>query len=298
MNALPLLAASVVLAIGSGVATHLALRPAKPAEGPVLPGEAGAGAGRELQALAAAVSALEERVAELAARPSSASDERRPALDLDAAIESYLARHHPGLVAGTGVTVGAAPVVIASAKDLLARLLDPELDWDAREAIFTEAREAGEIDALVAALEERAAAMANDPDAQVLAGNGFLQQIYTTADGPQKGMLASRADQYFDRALELEPTHWEARFTKAVSLSFWPPVFGKQAEAIRHFEILAEQQSRQALADHHAQTYELLGNLYQQSGAHDKAKAIWTTGHELFPQNASFAEKLGQESAD
>ena len=57
-----------------------------------------------------------------------------------------------------------------------------------------------------------------------------------------KSRQANKADQAFDAALAVDEKHWDARFTKATALSFWPPIFGKQAESVRQFEILIDQQ--------------------------------------------------------
>lgn len=294
MKPLQIVLVSVLLAVGASAVTQLVLRPAAAQAGTpsaagdsLSPGDSG-----ELEALSAAVASLERRIEQFSERPPALAEARRPALDIDAAIAAYLDRHHPQLAGGGVDAPAAAPVEAAGTEELLARLLAPGLDWDEREAIFAQAREAGQLDALVEALSARAESMPDDAEAQVFAGNAYLQQIYTAPDGPQKGMLAARADQYFDRALELDPQHWDARFTKAVSLSFWPPLFGKQAEAIQHFETLVQQQANQPLSDSRAQTYELLGNLYQQTGDAAKAQEIWLTGQQLYPQNEAFAKKL------
>ena len=80
------------------------------------------------------------------------------------------------------------------------------------------------------------------PEAQLALGQAYLgmtQQL----EGMEAGKYATLADKALDQALELEPEHWEARFTKAVALSFWPPILGKQPLAIRQFETLMEQQA-------------------------------------------------------
>ena len=83
-----------------------------------------------------------------------------------------------------------------------------------------------------------------------------------------------------------------ARFTKAMSLSFWPPVFGKQGEAIQHFEILANQQEEGPPSGHFAQTYLLLGNMYAEQGKSEKALEAWERGLGYFPSNESLNKQL------
>ena len=108
----------------------------------------------------------------------------------------------------------------------------------------------------------------------------------------EKGAYAVAADRTLDRALELDPNHWDARFTKASSLTFYPPIMGKQGEALRHFEILLEQQKALPPDPTHSQTYLFLGNLHQQMGDYQKASRIWKDGLALFPENSDLAKQL------
>ena len=84
----------------------------------------------------------------------------------------------------------------------------------------------------------------------------------------------------------------DARFSKAISLSFWPPVFGKQTEAINNFEILAAQQAQQPQEPKFAQTWLLLGNVYQQIGKSEQALAAWQKGLSIFPDNAQLLQQI------
>jgi cytochrome c-type biogenesis protein CcmH/NrfG len=79
---------------------------------------------------------------------------------------------------------------------------------------------------------------------------------------------------------------------KAVALSFWPPVFGKQTEAIKHFETLVAQQERQTARDGFADTYVMLGNMYQQMGKLDQAVSTWKRGLKLFPDNSDLTQQI------
>jgi cytochrome c-type biogenesis protein CcmH/NrfG len=111
-------------------------------------------------------------------------------------------------------------------------------------------------------------------------------------DGQERGLYATKADQAFDAALASDPQHWTARFSKAMSLSFWPPIFGKQGEAITQFEtIVAQQESSGQAKPEFAQSYLFLGNLYAQGGKADKAAEVWKKGLSLFPENESLKAK-------
>ena len=196
--------------------------------------------------------------------------------------------------AGPDRSVAAAVPAAAelSAESLLAQLEDPELDEMERQTLWEKARKAGLLDAMVKTMEERVEREPNNPDLRLDMGKAYLQKIFEVGSGPMAGLWASRADAAFDAALELDPGHWEARFQKAVSLSFWPPAMGKQGQAIDEFETLIAQQNAGPKKESHAQTYLFLGNMYQQSGSMEKAVEAWQKGLDLFPGNQTLKQQI------
>lgn len=140
-------------------------------------------------------------------------------------------------------------------------------------------------------LKALAEANPNDPEAQLALGNAYLGRTQQSA-GPMAGLYATLADEALNNALEADPEHWEARFTKAVALSFWPPNLGKQPEAISQFETLISKQAGVAAAPEHAQSHFFLGNLYQQNGQPEKALEAWRRGLEMFPDDQQLAAQV------
>jgi tetratricopeptide (TPR) repeat protein len=244
---------------------------------------------RELADQAERQSALERELESLRARAelSAAAAERTPA----AAAESALASAQPAALASAQDAANAAPIAALSSQQAYERLLG-ELSWDQRELLWQELRESKQLDAVLALFEERARLDPNNPETLVDLGGAYLQKIQEVGNSPLAGKWAMKADEQFDRALELNPQHWEARFTKAVSLSFWPPVLGKQNEAISHFEKLVAQQEQGPAQAHYSEVYVLLGNMHQQMGASDKALSTWKQGLVLFPDNASLLKQV------
>lgn len=160
------------------------------------------------------------------------------------------------------------------------------------EAYWRKMREEGRTDEMVGVFEEYAELNPGDPEAQMLLGNAYLQRLQEAPTGPEMGTWANKADEAFDVALSIDENNFDARLSKAVSLSFWPPIFGKQGEAIGQFETLLEKQKNSAPNESHAQTYKYLGNLYQQQGDAEKANAIWQEGLNAFPDDEALAEKF------
>ena len=298
MNALGIALLSVTLAAGASVLTTYALAP-QPAAPPTAVGA------DDLASLQAEIAALHEelgamrreRVDELPAA-TSPSSERLAMGDIDGAVRRYLDERLPAILAEGDVDVKAAsaPKTAAeSPEDLMALLLDESLDENGRQEIWDRLRANGQLDEMIELFEERARERSDDPEAQVELANAYLQKIFELGDGPEKGVWAMKADGAYDQALALDDRHWKARFSKAISLSFWPPIFGKQKEAISQFELLISQQQEGALEESHAQTYLLLGNLYHQTGQGDKADEIWRAGLGLFPSDETLLEMVGDE---
>jgi tetratricopeptide (TPR) repeat protein len=249
----------------------------------------------KLGALAAQNDRLERELASLRA----AIDSRAPVqaslseAELDEAVARYFAGVRDGAPHATEAS-SSAPATkarFANAKAALDALLAAGSYAEAQ-ALWKEVREAGFLDEVVADYEARAAADPKNPERQHELGMAYLQKIFAAGQGPEAGVWATKADRAFDAALALDSNHWDARFYKATSLSFWPPIFGKQAEAVRQFEILVEQQASSPSEPRFAQTHLWLGNLYEQTGQMEKAKSAWERGLALFPGDEELAKKL------
>jgi tetratricopeptide (TPR) repeat protein len=289
------LALTVVVSVASAVTATLLLAP-RPE--PVTATD-GAAEGRLHSALTALQQAQAEQRAtldSLALRVGTSAPAPRelPLAELESAVARALDER---LAAQASLAAGEAGAEAAAAEEFdldaaIATLLETDLGEVEREELWQQIRDAGLMDAAVAIFEARAKANPNDPALQVDLAGAYLQKLFEVGSGPLAGVWATKADAAYDAALALDNHHWDARFEKAVSLAFWPPIFGKQAEAIGHFETLLQQQVGQPAQPEFAQTYLWLGNLYQQQGAGEKAIALWKSGLELFPQNAELMAKM------
>jgi len=235
--------------------------------------------------------ALAKSIDELRVRVDSGQlgDSRVPVGEIEAAVARALQ------APATAAAVEAAPAAASAAPNagsFFDKLQVDGLSREESEALWKEAAAAGLLDDVLALFEERAKANPGSADAQLDLGRAYLQKVFKAGNGPEAGLWATKADKSFDAALAADDHHWDARFSKAVSLSFWPPVFGKQTEAIKQFEILIDQQGGSASNPSYAQTWLLLGNMYQQLGKADQALATWQKGLALFPDNAQLAQQI------
>jgi tetratricopeptide (TPR) repeat protein len=279
---------AAVLAGLIGLGSALLSRPEREARG-ADPGPSAAELGATLAELTAEQARLAERLAGLPAQaPSAPGSSRAPVQDLDEAIAAYMARQLE-----VGPSDGQGDVLAADAESVAIadRILSGQLDDDEVEALWQKLREEERIDAVLAEIERQAGLAPNNPDLQNELGKAYLQKLFDVGIGPVAAEWGEKADHAFDRALELDDTHWEARFQKALALSNWPTFLGKQGESMRNFEILVEQQERGTPASHHAYTYLFLGNLYDQSGEREKALDMWKRGATRFPKSAELQAK-------
>lgn len=224
--------------------------------------------------------------------------------DLSAAVAKYLAEHpvesvksvaDAGSATEKAKKKAAKEAKKAEVDSLVARLLDPQLNYNDKRELFKQLKEQGLFESVLLELEKKADELKGSADVQFELGSAYIEKLQMVSDGPEKGTWAMKADSMFDKALEIDPRHWGARFSKAISLAFWPPIFGKQNDAIAQFETLRKQQEESGgTKPEFAQTYQFLGNLYQQQGKPEQAQEIWKKGLDLFPGDTGLKQKLGK----
>ena len=171
-------------------------------------------------------------------------------------------------------------------------LVSPQATFEQKQAAWRQLREAGKLDKAISELEQRVANDPHTPDYPAALGQAYLQKCATIQDVREQGILAMQADKVFDTALGLDPLNWEARFTKAVAMSYWPANLNKGEEVIQHFQTLIQQQEVQAAQPQFAETYAWLGDQYHKAGRASEARAVWTRGATLFPENGGLKTKL------
>lgn len=287
MTSTPTVALSVLLASAAAAGVSLTMRPSAD----VVPNDPTAALQAELATLRQTQATLQQELDRLRAAPpvqapvaaapmrvTASVDDRQIA----AAVEAYLKQR--GGAAGAEATS-------AAAFDL-----DAEFDrlsgsnfWTNGE-LWKRAFAAGRMDEVIAKFEALAQANPNDIPAQMDLARAYM--AYLQMD-QSKWQLSMKADKVFDDVLDIDETHWEARFTKAVSYTFWPDFLGKKKDAISNFETLVQQQELQPVQAHQAQTYLYLGNLLEQSDP-KRAQEIWARGAQRHPNDPELSKRLGR----
>lgn len=250
----------------------------------------------EVVALRSEIDRLRQQLADLQQAPlpqsgSTGIDTRMavPVLtdeQIGAAVQHYLQQHGGTALAEAVAAAEAAPLDTAQSF----RELQSDASFWNNPELYKRLFAAGRMDELVALFEQRAKANPNDPQAQMDLGNVYLAHLQLDQT---KWALSMKADQAFDRVLDIDENHWEARFTKALSYTFWPDFLGKKKEALAHFERLVAQQDTMPPQAHHAQTYLFLGNILDQRGDTARAREIWERGLRRHPGNQDLRQRLG-----
>jgi tetratricopeptide (TPR) repeat protein len=186
----------------------------------------------------------------------------------------------------------AKPAVAATLSQPLQTLVSPQAGYAQKQAAWKQLRDTQQLNQAITDLQQAAKAEPSVAEYPAVLGQAYLQKLMTTQDVREKVTLAMQADLSFDQALNLDPSNWDARFSKASALSYWPAELNKSEEVMQNLVTLVEQQEAQSPQPHFAQTYVLLGEQYQKAGYADDARQIWQRGATLFPDNNTLREKL------
>ncbi|HZR17236.1 MAG TPA: hypothetical protein VFE51_07910 [Verrucomicrobiae bacterium] len=190
----------------------------------------------------------------------------------------------------------AAPAVQALDRAIITQAVDVLLSRDAsyeqKRGTWKQLRESGGLDEAINQLQQRLSANPSSGDCAAVLGHAYLQKCGTISDVREQGILALQADKLFDTALSLDPQNWEARFTKAVALSYWPANMGKGDEVIQQFQTLIQQQEALPQQPQFSESYTWLGDQYKKLGRLDDAHSIWERGALLFPSDPKLSTRL------
>ncbi len=171
-------------------------------------------------------------------------------------------------------------------------LVSAQATYPQKQEAWQQLRQAGKLDQAITELEHRVAGDPRSAECAAALGQAYLQKCGTIQDVREQGMLALQADKVFDTALTLDPANWEARFTKAMAMSYWPTNMNKGDEVIQHFLMLIQQQETLSPQPQFAETYLWLGDQYYKFGRSNEAQAAWQRGATLFPNHEKLQGRL------
>ena len=177
--------------------------------------------------------------------------------------------------------------------DLLARLKDGRLATADMDRLWELLPGSGREDEAIAALSAYAKEHPGEADAWYGLGAALTSKLIGgQVSFMEQGTLSAKAEQAFTKALEADEAHFEARYSRAVSYTFWPETFGKGPDAIRDFEVLRERHRGDAGNPAMEDVYVKLGIQYRKAGDAKKAEEALREGLATFPDSAEIRKQL------
>ncbi len=132
----------------------------------------------------------------------------------------------------------------------------------------------------------------DSPDARTGLARVMLQCRVPFLALMEQGALSAQATGILREALELDSTHWGARYTLALNFYYSPEFLGLTRDAIREFETLLEQQGTRTDDPQMAGPFAYLGDLYLREKRTEDAHEVWHRGAQLFPADDQLRERL------
>ena len=171
-------------------------------------------------------------------------------------------------------------------------LLSSQTSFEKKQAVWTQLKEAGKLDDTINELEQRAAGDPRSAETAAMLGEAYLKKCATTEDIRERAILAMKADEVLDSALNLDPNNWDAQFDKVSAMAKWPAELNKGKEVVDQFQTLIQQQEAEPPQPQFALAYVRFGDFYQRNGQNDIASQIWQRGAAFFPDNSELQKRL------
>lgn len=194
--------------------------------------------------------------------------------------------------------VTAAPPKAVGAKLVFDQAMETvastQTSYHQKQKAWKQLKETGKLDEAIGGLEQQVASEPQRPELVSALGQAYYKKAGQTADVREQAILAMKADQTLEAALNLDPSNWDARFTKAVGMSYWPPELNKTTEMFEEFQRLIKQQESEPQRPEFTRTYERLGEEYQKAGYPQYALDVWKRGAALFPGDEDLRNKLAE----
>src|SRR5512140_3130457 len=173
---------------------------------------------REHKTSTASVEAQAQPPAEMQAAASNQNSAAEPVTP-GSHTTSSVARQIPGAArAEVAATRDPGSVIFDQA---VRTLISSQTSFQEKQAAWGQIRSAGKFDQLISDLEQRFAAQPTAPELPATLGQAYLQKAGSIQDIREQGILGMKADQSFDAALNLDASNWEARYWKAMAMSYW-----------------------------------------------------------------------------
>lgn len=153
-------------------------------------------------------------------------------------------------------------------------------------------QEAGWQDAAIAALQSLIERDPTNPQAHYLLAKAFYARLMLASSPAGYQEWGDKTMSAWERALELDPEYWEARFERTEYLTYFPESEGKTPEVIADLERLIAQPNRAEGDPRRARAYAHLARMYLRVGKRDKAIQTLRDGCARYPEDTDLQQQL------
>ena len=150
---------------------------------------------------------------------------------------------------------------------------------------LSEAQTAGRIAESI--YRKRLAQNPRDVIALVGAARALSVCILPSADFMSQGELSSEALDLLEKAIEIDPANWTARFVLASISDRSPAFLGRGKRAAKEYDELLRMQGERTDNPVFARVFEARGRQLSREGQLDSARALWARGARLFPDDSA-----------
>jgi TolA-binding protein len=232
---------------------------------------------------------LTQRVNGIDVNPRSLVDRVKA---LEARLEAVESRTPLPKDAGSSLEPQAAPKKPDAASieteidSLWKKMREGDATADETAKLFQLLREHPEVvDGRIAELLKDVDANPRDTEKRMSLARQYLLKLLSVPDGPERGAWSMKSIEQYKAVLDVDPNHWEARYSLAFNYSAWPDFLNKTPDAIKEFETLRKIQESQTPDPKHAGTYLQLSKLYQKTGKTAEATQALEEGLRRFPDD-------------
>jgi tetratricopeptide (TPR) repeat protein len=148
----------------------------------------------------------------------------------------------------------------------------------------TQAAEQGKIAESI--YRRRIAQNPRDVEALIGSARALSSCILPAAEFMTQGELSSEALELLDRALEIDPASWIARFILASISDRSPSFLGRGKRAAKEYDELLRMQGDRTDNPQFARVFAARGRQLSREGQADSAHALWARGARLFPDDS------------
>jgi hypothetical protein len=179
-----------------------------------------------------------------------------------------------------------------SFETLMSRVFAGEASDDEQLEFWEQVRKTDQIDGIISDLQTQVEADPDDVTGRMALAQLYVFKLLSAPDGPERGLLAGKAEAVWGEVLELDPDSFEAQYSIAFSYSQYPDFLNKTGEAVEAYENAIAIEGRIGPSEETAAAYIDLARLHRKTGDPASALEVLERGATAHPDHAAIREQL------